>query len=57
VDEVVLARLRRAIGKEPEDLGQDDQLDGVLRMLGANICDEDQLALFEKERPRRRRPR
>jgi hypothetical protein len=46
VDEAALARLRRAIGTEPEDLREQHQLNGVLRMLGAEISDENQLMLF-----------
>jgi hypothetical protein len=53
VDEVALARLRHAIGTEPEDLGEQEQLNGVLRMLGAEITDENQLALFGSRPPPR----
>jgi hypothetical protein len=53
VDEAALARLRRAIGYESDDPHTGEQLDGVLRMLGAEISDEDQLALFGKRPPPR----
>jgi hypothetical protein len=45
VDEAVLARLRRAIA---EDGDEEDQLNGVLRMLGAESPDKNQLPLFGK---------
>jgi hypothetical protein len=50
---VALARLRRAIGTEPQDLGEQEQLNGVLRMLGAEIPDENQLPLFGSRPPPR----
>jgi hypothetical protein len=45
VDEAALGRLRDAIADEDVD---DEQLKGVLRMLGAEIPDETQLPLFGK---------
>jgi len=45
VDEVVLGRLRDAIAAEDVD---EEQLKGVLRMLGEEIPDEHQLPLFGK---------
>jgi hypothetical protein len=48
VDEAVIARLRRAIAVEEED--DEKQLNGVLRMLGAEIPDKKQLTLFGKGR-------
>ena len=53
MDEAALARLRRAIGTEPEDLREQHQLNGVLRMLRAEVSDENQLMLFGKEEPPR----
>jgi hypothetical protein len=53
VNEMAVARLRRAIGTELEDLGEREQLNGVLRMLGAEISDENQLALFGSRPPPR----
>ena len=49
VDEAVIARLRHAIAVEAED--DEKQLNGVLRMLGAEIPDSKQLPLFDKRRP------
>ena len=49
VDEAVIARLRHAIAVEEED--DEKQLNGVLRMLGAEIPDNKQLPLFGKRRP------
>jgi len=46
VDEAVLARLRRAIATEDGD--EEKQLIGVLRMLGAEAPDKNQLPLFSK---------
>jgi hypothetical protein len=51
VDEAAVTRLRRAIGNEPEHLRKDEQLDGVLRMLGAEVTDQNQLELFGKRPP------
>ena len=45
MDQAVLVRLRHAIATED---GDDEQLKGVLRMLGAEIDDKKQLALFGK---------
>ena len=50
VDEAVLARLRDAIAVE--DVDEEEQLKGVLRMLGEEIREQNQLALF-KGRPSR----
>jgi hypothetical protein len=49
VDEAAVDRLRHAIAAEPEDVGEEEQLTGVLRMLGAVIPDQNQLALFRKK--------
>jgi hypothetical protein len=49
MDEAVLARLRDAIAAEDVD---EEQLKGVLRMLGAEIPKQNQLHLF-KGRPSR----
>jgi hypothetical protein len=46
--EAVIARLRRAIAVEEED--DEKQLNGVLRMLGAEIPNNEQLPLFGKLR-------
>jgi hypothetical protein len=46
VDEAVLGRLRHAIAAEDGD--EEEQLNGVLRMLGAEIPDKNQIALFGK---------
>ena len=46
VDEAALGRLRDAIATE--DVDEEEQLKGVLRMLGAEIPDETQLPLFGK---------
>ena len=45
VNELALRRLRHAISGEDED---EEQLIGVLRMLGAEIPDKSQLPLFGK---------
>ena len=47
MDEAARGRLRHAIGAED---GDDEHLDGVLRMLGAETPDETQLPLFGKAR-------
>ena len=44
VNELALRRLRHAISAEDED--EEEQLIGVLRMLGKEIPDKNQLALF-----------
>jgi hypothetical protein len=44
VDEATLGRLRHAIAVE--DGEEEEQLHGVLRMLGAEIPDETQIPLF-----------
>ena len=49
VDEAVIARLRHAIAVEAED--DEKQLNGVLRMLGAEIPANKQLPLFGKRGP------
>jgi hypothetical protein len=46
VDEAVLGRLRDAIAVEDGD--KEEQLKGVLRMLGVEITDETQIPLFGK---------
>jgi hypothetical protein len=46
VNELALRRLRHAIAAEDEE--EEEQLIGVLRMLGAEIPDKDQLPLFGK---------
>jgi hypothetical protein len=46
VDEAVLGRLRHAIAAEDGD--EEEQLNGVLRMLGAEIPDKTQIASFDK---------
>jgi hypothetical protein len=48
VDEAVIARLRRAIAVDEED--DEKQLNGVLRMLGAEVPNSKQLPLFGKLR-------
>jgi hypothetical protein len=48
VDEAAVDRLRQAITAHPEDVDEEEQLTGVLRMLGAVIPDKSQLALFQK---------
>jgi len=53
VNELALRRLRHAIAAEDGD--EEEQLIGVLRMLGAEITDKHQLALFGKA-PARRTP-
>jgi hypothetical protein len=45
-DEAALARLRHAIAVEDGD--EEEQLNGVLRMLGAEVPDKNQLSLFRK---------
>ena len=45
VDEAVLGRLRQAIAAE--DGNEGEQLSRVLRMLGADISDENQIPLFD----------
>ena len=47
VDEATLGRLRHAIAAEDGD-EEEQQLNGVLRMLGAEIPDETQIPLFGK---------
>jgi hypothetical protein len=49
VDDAVIARLRHAIAVEEGD--DEKQLNGVLRMLGAEIPDSKQLPLFGKRPP------
>jgi hypothetical protein len=44
MDEAVLARLRDAIAAE--DVDEEEQLKGVLRMLGEEILEQNQLHLF-----------
>jgi hypothetical protein len=46
VDEAALGRLRHAIAAEDGD--DEEQLHGVLRMLGAEVPDETQIPLFGK---------
>ena len=46
VDEAVLGRLRHAIDAEAG--GEEEQLNGVLRMLAAKSADEHQISLFGK---------
>jgi hypothetical protein len=46
VDEAVLGRLRHAIDAEAGN--EEEQLNGVLRMLGAKIPDKNQISLFAK---------
>ena len=46
VDKAALGRLRNAIAAE--DVGEEEQLKGVLRMLGTEIPDDSQLPLFGK---------
>jgi hypothetical protein len=46
VDEAVLDRLRHAIAAEDGD--EEEHLNGVLRMLGAEIPEENRIALFGK---------
>jgi hypothetical protein len=54
LDELALARLRRAISNDSEGVSNKEQLDGVLRMLGAaEISEENQLALFGRKPPPR----
>ena len=49
MDEAVLARLRDAIAAENVD--EEEQLKGVLRMLGEEIPEQNQLLLFGKRPP------
>jgi hypothetical protein len=51
VDEAARGRLRLAILAED---GDEEQLDGVMRMLGEKTNDKDQLPLFGKARADRR---
>ena len=46
MDEAALGRLRHAIAAEDGD--EEEQLNGVLRMLGAQTTDESQISLFAK---------
>lgn len=46
MNELALRRLRHAIAAEDEE--EEEQLIGVLRMLGAEIPDKNQLPLFGK---------
>jgi hypothetical protein len=49
MDKAALGRLRQAIAAEDGDEEeQEQQLNGVLRMLGAQVPDENQLPLFGK---------
>ena len=50
MDNAALGRLREAIAAEDGD-EEEQQLNGVLRMLGAEIPDKNQLPLFGKHRP------
>jgi len=45
VDEAVIGRLRHAITSDGDE---EEQLNGVLRMLGAEISGENQTSLFGK---------
>ena len=45
LDEAVLGRLRHAIAADGDE---EEQLNGVLRMLGAQVPDKHQLPLFGK---------
>ena len=47
MDEATLGRLRHAIAAEDGD-EEEQQLNGALRMLGAEIPDETQIPLFGK---------
>ena len=50
MDQAALGRLRQAIAAEDGDEEeQQHQLNGVLRMLGAQVPDENQLPLFAKD--------
>jgi hypothetical protein len=53
VNELALRRLRHAIAAEDDD--EEEQLIGVLRMLGTEIPDKNQLPLFGKT-PARKAP-
>jgi hypothetical protein len=48
VDEAVLSRLRHAIAAEDGD--EEEQLNGVLRMLGAEVLDKTQIAHSPRDR-------
>ena len=49
MDNEALGRLRQAIAaKDGDEEEQEQQLNGVLRMLGAEIPDKNQLPLFGK---------
>jgi hypothetical protein len=54
VNELAVRRLRHAIAAEAED--EEEQLNGVLRMLGAEIPNKDQLHLFVRKAPARKPP-
>jgi hypothetical protein len=54
VNELALRRLRHAIAAEDEE--EEKQLNGVLRMLGAEIPDKHQLPLFVRKAPARQTP-
>jgi hypothetical protein len=49
-DERALGRLRHAIAAEDEE-DEEEQLKGVLRMLGAEIPDKTQLAMIRRQGP------
>ena len=52
VDEAARSRLRQAIVAED---GDEEQLDGVLRMLGGHTIDQNQLSLLAEAKADRRR--
>jgi hypothetical protein len=52
VDEAVLGRLRHAIDAEAG--GEEEQLNGALRMLGAESPDKNQISLFGRGTGRQR---
>ena len=56
VDEAALARLRLAIAVEDGDV-EEQQLHGVLRMLGAEVPEGKQITLFGKAPGQSRRKR